>query len=94
MAGQTEKEIAKRSDTLVTVLVATSQVVILGTAVMMLLSEFVSIAPLLAGVGVASIAIGFGAQSLVTDASVAAEPTRPVHLRCRALVPTAPPKLD
>ena len=67
MTGQTEEEIAKRSDTLATVLVVTSQVVILGTAVMMLLSEFVSIAPLLAGVGVAGIAIGFGAQSLVKD---------------------------
>ncbi|MEW6033569.1 MAG: mechanosensitive ion channel family protein [Chloroflexota bacterium] len=68
MVGQPEEEVAKRSDTLAGVLVATGQVVIIAVAILMLMSELdIQIAPILAGVGVAGIAIGFGAQSLVKD---------------------------
>lgn len=69
MNGKAEEEVQKRSDTLATVLVTAGQVVILGAAVLMVLNELIpsGIAPLLAGVGVAGIAIGFGAQSLVKD---------------------------
>ena len=61
-------EVKKRSDTLSRVLVGTAQVFILFIAVFMILSELeLDIAPILAGAGVAGIAIGFGAQSLVKD---------------------------
>ena len=49
-------------------LVGTAQIVVLLMAVFMMLSELkINIAPILAGVGVAGIAIGFGAQSVVKD---------------------------
>ncbi|MBI2853500.1 MAG: mechanosensitive ion channel family protein [Chloroflexi bacterium] len=67
MGGQPDEEVKKRSETLAVVLVTTSQVITIGVGVIMLLSEFADIAPILAGVGVAGIAIGFGAQSLVKD---------------------------
>jgi small-conductance mechanosensitive channel len=67
-AGETDDEIRKRGATLSRVLVGTGQVAVLLIAVFMLLSELkINIAPILAGVGVAGIAIGFGAQSLVKD---------------------------
>lgn len=67
MAGQSEEEIEKRSITLTSVLVTTGQVIVIAMALMMILSQFVQIGPLLAGVGVIGIAVGFGAQSLVKD---------------------------
>ncbi|MBI2859132.1 MAG: mechanosensitive ion channel, partial [Chloroflexi bacterium] len=69
MVGHPQDEVDKRSETLVTVLVTTGQVIILGAGSLMLLNELLPgrIGPLLAGVGVAGIAIGFGAQSLVKD---------------------------
>lgn len=69
MLGQPEEEIQKRADTLAGVLVTTCQVIIIGAATLMILNELIPgrIAPLLAGVGVAGIAVGFGAQSLVKD---------------------------
>lgn len=67
-AGQTEEEINKRVDTLSGVLTATVQVILILVFAFMLLSEVgINIAPVLAGVGIAGIAIGFGAQSLVKD---------------------------
>ena len=67
-AGETEEETNKRSDTLSRVLVGTGQIAVILIAVFMVLSELeINIAPILAGVGVAGIAIGFGAQSLVKD---------------------------
>ncbi|MBI2328973.1 MAG: mechanosensitive ion channel family protein [Chloroflexi bacterium] len=67
-AGETEEESIKRGDTLSRVLVGTAQIVVLVMAIFMVLSELeINIAPILAGVGVAGIAIGFGAQSLVKD---------------------------
>jgi small conductance mechanosensitive channel len=66
--GETDEEIRKRGATLSRVLVGTGQIAVLLIAVFMLLSELqINIAPILAGVGVAGIAIGFGAQSLVKD---------------------------
>ena len=67
MAGETEEESSKRGETLSRVLVGTGQLVVLLMATFIVLSELVNIAPILAGVGVAGIAIGFGAQSLVKD---------------------------
>jgi small-conductance mechanosensitive channel len=66
--GQTEVEIKKRADTLAGVLVTTGQVLIITVSTFMILSELgINIAPVLAGVGIVGLAIGFGAQSLVKD---------------------------
>ena len=68
MAEQPEEEIRKRANTLTAVLVTAGQVFVIGMAVFMVLSELgINIAPVLAGAGVAGIALGFGAQSLVKD---------------------------
>jgi len=65
---QTEEELSKRSDTLSGVLVASLQAVILAVVAFMMLDKMgLNIAPVIAGVGVVGIAIGFGAQSLVKD---------------------------
>ncbi|HWR71340.1 MAG TPA: mechanosensitive ion channel domain-containing protein, partial [Dehalococcoidia bacterium] len=65
---QTEEEIKKRAETLSGVLVASLQAVIIAVVTFMMLSEIgLDIAPMIAGVGVIGIAIGFGAQSLVKD---------------------------
>lgn len=66
--GELEEEAKKRADTLGRVLLTAAQGVVLFAAIFMLLSEIgIDIAPILAGVGVAGIAIGFGAQNLVRD---------------------------
>ena len=66
--GQTEEEVNKRVDTLSGVLVAAFQAVVVAVVIFMMLSEIgLNISPILAGVGVVGIAIGFGAQSLVKD---------------------------
>ncbi|MBN1162101.1 MAG: mechanosensitive ion channel family protein [Dehalococcoidales bacterium] len=65
---ETKNEVKKRSDTLSKVLVSTSQVFIVFIAAFMILSELrIDIMPIMAGVGVVGIAIGFGAQNLVRD---------------------------
>ncbi len=67
-SGESKEEIDKRGVTLSRVLVGVGQVAIILIAIFMLLAELeINIAPILAGVGVAGIAIGFGAQSLVKD---------------------------
>ena len=67
-AEQTDEEMKKRSDTLVSVIVTTLQIVILFIFVVMLLSEFnYNITAILTGAGILGLAIGFGAQSLVKD---------------------------
>ena len=67
-AEQTEEELNKRAETLASVLTATAQVIIILVFAFMLLSELgLNITPILTGVGVVGIAIGFGAQSLVKD---------------------------
>jgi small-conductance mechanosensitive channel len=58
----------RRVETLTSVFRYASNIVIVGMAAMLTLSEFgISITPILATAGVAGIAIGFGAQSLVKD---------------------------
>ncbi len=58
----------RRIDTLERVFVYALSVVVAVMTVMLVLSEFgISIAPLLATAGVAGLAVGFGAQSLVKD---------------------------
>lgn len=58
----------KRAETLTGVLQHVSSIVIFTTAFMLVLSAFnVNLAPVLASAGVAGIAIGFGAQTLVQD---------------------------
>ena len=65
---QTEGEARKRSDTLSAVLVASLQALVLSIMIFMMLDKIgLNIAPVIAGVGVVGIAIGFGAQSLVKD---------------------------
>ncbi len=65
---QTEEEVKKRAETLSGVLVASLQAVIIAVIFFMMLSDIgLNIAPMIAGVGVVGIAIGFGAQSLVKD---------------------------
>ena len=66
--SQPAEEIAKRVDTLAHVLTKTVAVVIMIAALFTVLDQLgINIAPVLAGVGVAGIAVGFGAQSLVKD---------------------------
>lgn len=58
----------QRTETLGSVLRSLITAVVFGVAFLMVLSEFnVNLAPLLASAGVAGVALGFGAQSLVKD---------------------------
>lgn len=67
-AREVGPEELRRIDTLERVFVYALSVIVTVIAVMLVLSEFgISIAPLLATAGVAGLAIGFGAQSLVKD---------------------------
>lgn len=68
MRGQPELEIKQRMDTLSRVLTGTTAVILLTVVLFTVLAEVgVNIVPGLAGLGVAGIAIGFGAQTLVRD---------------------------
>lgn len=63
-----EAERSARTRTLVPLMVGASRLVIATIAALLVLSELgLNIGPLLAGAGIAGIAIGFGAQSLVKD---------------------------
>ncbi len=57
----------KREKTLVGISTTTLNIAIWTVASLLILQEFVNIAPLIAGVSVAGIALGFGTQSLVKD---------------------------
>ena len=62
------EELAKRSQTLAGILTSTIGILLASIATFMVLSEVgVNITPLLAGAGVAGLAIGFGAQYLIRD---------------------------
>jgi small-conductance mechanosensitive channel len=64
----TKSEREKRAETLVRIINSAIRVFIYVIACFMILKEVgVDIAPLLAGVGIAGLAIGFGAQTLVKD---------------------------
>jgi small conductance mechanosensitive channel len=58
----------QRSETIGSVLRSAASVLVLGTAGLMILSELgVQLGPLMASAGIAGVAIGFGARSLVAD---------------------------
>jgi moderate conductance mechanosensitive channel len=66
--GAADAEFEKQAATIAGVLLRTTKVLIYLLAIAMALREMgFDVAPLLAGAGVASIAIGFGAQNLVRD---------------------------
>ncbi|MBN1164989.1 MAG: mechanosensitive ion channel family protein, partial [Candidatus Krumholzibacteriota bacterium] len=61
-------ERAKRTETLAQILETTARALILIAASLMCLKELgIDIGPLLAGIGIVGLAVGFGAQSLVKD---------------------------
>ncbi len=65
---KTKRDEKLREDTLISTIVAGTKVVIWILTGLLLLSEFgIDIAPLLAGAGIAGVALGFGAQSMVKD---------------------------
>lgn len=65
---RTEEESKHRLKTLSKVVTRTGALVILAVVILMILQSFgIDITPVLAGAGVAGIAIGFGAQSLIKD---------------------------
>ncbi len=64
----TEERRDQRAKTVGQVIGSVASIVIFGTAVVMVLGELgVSIGPLIAGAGIIGVALGFGAQSLVSD---------------------------
>jgi small conductance mechanosensitive channel len=68
MKRKPQTAIKKRTDTLSRIFIEAGIVVISVIAIFMILDELdVSIAPALAGLGIAGLAVGFGAQSLVKD---------------------------
>jgi small-conductance mechanosensitive channel len=68
MAGKTKTAMRKRTDTLSNVFIETGMAFVGIVAIFMIVSELgINIAPALAGLGVAGIAVGFGAQTLVKD---------------------------
>jgi small conductance mechanosensitive channel len=65
---ENQSDAEKRAETLGSILVTTGNVVIYVVVLLMTLMLFgVDITPILAGVGILGLAIGFGAQSLVKD---------------------------
>lgn len=68
MEGQPEGEIEKRTHTLTDVVHRTSLIAIVAAVAFITLPEAgVNVGPLIAGAGLAGLAIGFGAQTLVKD---------------------------
>ena len=66
--GESKQGMGKRAKTLSSVFVGVGKGIIAVMAFLMVLSEFnVNIAPILAGFGIAGIAVGFGAQYLIRD---------------------------
>jgi len=66
--GESIKGVQKRTDTLVGVLTGAGRVIIALIVILMVLSEVdIDIGPVLAGLGIAGIAVGFGAQYLIRD---------------------------
>jgi len=64
----TDREERLREDTLISIISTTLKVLVWTLATMIILSELnIDIGPLVAGAGVAGIAIGFGAQELIQD---------------------------
>ena len=66
--GESKEGIKKRTITLVSVLTGTGRILIAIVVLFMILSQFgIDIAPILAGFGIAGVAVGFGAQYLIRD---------------------------
>jgi small-conductance mechanosensitive channel len=65
--GESREGIKRRADTLQGVFLGLIKVAIILMVVLIVLSEYVSIGPLLAGLGIVGIAVGFGAQYLIRD---------------------------
>ena len=66
--GESKEGIKKRTDTLLSLFIGVGRIFIAVVVVLMILSELdISIEPVLAGFGIAGIAIGFGAQYLIRD---------------------------
>jgi len=66
--GETKDGIRKRTDTLISVFVGAGKILIVLLVILMILSELdVAIAPALATLGVAGVAVGFGAQYMIRD---------------------------
>jgi len=62
------EQLAERTKTLAGIIVQVATVLIWGAATIMILSEFgVDTTPLLASIGVASLALGFAAQNIIRD---------------------------
>lgn len=65
---QSEQRTTARTETLTSVLSSAASMAIWSIATLMVLGEVgISLAPLIAGAGIAGVAIGFGAQSVVRD---------------------------
>jgi len=65
---KTKRDEKQREDTLISTIKAGTRVIIWLLGALLLLSELgVDIAPLIAGAGIAGVALGFGAQSMVKD---------------------------
>ena len=65
---ESREEIEKRTKTLLSVIKGVGRVFIVIVGVVMILSEIgIAIGPILAGLGIAGIAVGFGAQYLIRD---------------------------
>ena len=66
--GESVEEVEKRVGTLASILQRTASFLLWGVVGMIVLRELgVDVAPLIAGAGVAGLAVGFGAQNLVRD---------------------------
>jgi len=65
---ESREEIEKRTKTLLSVIKGVGRVFIVIVGVVMILSEIgIAIGPILAGLGIAGVAVGFGAQYLIRD---------------------------
>jgi len=65
---ETQEELNKRTDTLAGVLNGVISAIVWAIALIMILSVFnVNVAPLIAAIGVASLALGFAAQNIIRD---------------------------
>jgi small-conductance mechanosensitive channel len=66
--GESPEGIKKRTDTLLTVFLGAGKVAILVIILFMILAEIgIQIGPILAGLGIVGLAVGFGAQWLIRD---------------------------
>ncbi len=68
MTGESKQGLAKRTQTLLSVFIGAGKIIIAVIVAFMVLSELdVPIAPVLASLGIAGIAVGFGAQYMIRD---------------------------